>query len=208
MLDLEVHNEKGEVTGSVQFDESILGDRIRPRLLHQVVVGYLANRRQGTASAKTKAQVAGSDKKPWRQKHTGRARHGDRRSPIMVGGGRAHPPKPKEWRQYTTKSMRRQALRSALLSKFLDKQVTIIESMEFDAPRTKRVASMLSALGVDKNSCLVATAKEDGMLYKSSRNIPRVRVMPARELNALDVLRSRRLVFTREVIESLAEVIK
>jgi len=208
MLDLEVHNEKGEVTGSMQFDESILGDRIRPRLLHQVVVGYLANRRQGTASAKTKAQVAGSDKKPWRQKHTGRARHGDRRSPIMVGGGRAHPPKPKEWRQYTTKSMRRQALRSALLSKFLDKQVTVIEPLALDAPRTKRVASMLSALGVDRNSCLLATAKEDGMLWKSSRNIPRVRVMPARELNALDVLQSRRLVFTREVIENLAEVIK
>lgn len=208
MLDLEIHNEQGEVTGSISFDESILGDRIRPRLMHQVVVGYLANRRRGTASAKTKAQVAGSDKKPWKQKHTGRARHGDRRSPIWVGGGRAHPPKPRSYRQYTTKSMRRQALRSALLSKFLDKQVTVIEPLEFDAPRTKRVAAMLNALGVTPGSCVVGTAQSDGMLWKSARNIPRVKVMPIRELNALDVLQSGRLLLTREVVENLAEVIK
>jgi large subunit ribosomal protein L4 len=172
------------------------------------VVGYLANKRQGTASAKTKAEVKGSDKKPWKQKHTGRARAGDRRSPIWVGGGRAHPPKPREYRQYTTKSMRRQALRSALLSKFLDKQIKIIEPLVMEEPRTKRVASMLKALGVSDVSCVVATAGLDRTLYKSSRNIRRVSVKPARELNALDILQSRQVVLTREVIENLAEVVR
>jgi large subunit ribosomal protein L4 len=104
--------------------------------------------------------------------------------------------------------MRREALRSALLSKFLDKQVTVIEQLAFDAPRTKRVASMLKALKLDAGSCLLTTVRADGALWRSSRNIPRVRVMPARELNALDVLQVRRLVVTREVIENLAEVVK
>ena len=207
MLELEVHNEKGEVTGTVNFDESILGERVRPRLLHQVVVGYMANRRQGTASSKTRGEVIGSGKKPWRQKHTGRARHGDRRSPIWVGGGAAHGPKPRDYRQRLTKSMRRQALRSALLSKFLDKQVTVIEPLAFDEPRTKRVSSMLKALGVSE-SCLIATAETDRTFCKSARNVPHLRLAVAKDLNALDVLTFRRLVMTRDVVEKLAEVLR
>lgn len=207
MIELEVRNEKGEVTGSVRIDEKILGEKVRPRLLHQVVVAYMANRRQGTASAKTKAECAGSNKKPWAQKHTGRARHGDRRSPIWVGGGVAHPPKPRDYRQYITKSMRREALRSALLAKLLDKQVTVIEPPSFDVPKTKRVASMMKALGLT-GRCLIAVSKKDEHLLKSSRNIPSLDVKVARDLNALDVLACRQLVLARDVVESLPEILR
>ncbi len=204
-MDLDIRNEEGQVTGSVQFDESVLGDKIRPRLLHQVVVSYMASRRQGTASAKTKAECAGSDRKPWRQKHTGRARAGDRRSPLWRGGGVIFPPKPRDFRQHTTKSMRRQALRSALLSKFRDDQVTVIEPMTFDTPKTKRIVSMLKALGIDE-SCLMAVKQHDPLFHKSSRNVPRLQVCEARQLNALEVLSHRRLVLTREVVENLGEL--
>jgi large subunit ribosomal protein L4 len=206
MLELDVHDERGEITGKVRFDESVLGDKVRPRLLHQVVVAYMANRRQGTASAKTKAECAGSGKKPWRQKHTGRARAGTRRSPIWVGGGVAFPPKPRDYRKGLTKAMRRQAVRSALLSKFRDDQVTVIEPMKFDAPKTKRVASMLKAIGMGEGSCLIAVREHDPLLCKSSRNIDHLRVMPMKDLNAFEILVHGRLVLTRDAVENLAEV--
>jgi large subunit ribosomal protein L4 len=207
MFELDVHNESGEVTGSVSFDESMLGEKVLTRLLQQVLVAYMANRRQGTASAKTVAEVKGSNKKPFRQKHTGRARQGQRRSPIHVGGGVAFPPKPRSFRQRITKSMRRQALKSALLSKFRDNQVTVIEPLSFDEPKTKRVVSMLKALGIDE-SCLLTVNGHSPILHKSLRNIPQVRVLTARNLNALAVIGHGRLVLTREVVESLAEVVK
>lgn len=207
MLELDVHDERGRVTGTVQVDESLLGDKVRKRLLHQAVVAYMANLRQGTSSARTKAECQGSGKKPWRQKGTGRARAGMKRSPLWTGGGVVFPPKPREFRQGLTRSMRRQALRSALLSKLLDKQVTVIEPLELDAPKTRRVAAMLKALGVE-GSCLIATAQADTTLWKSSRNVPRVDVLPARDLNAYEVVRHRELVVTREVVEKLAEVVR
>ncbi len=207
MLELDVHNENGEVTGSVRFDESILGEKVRTRLLQQVLVAYMANRRQGTSSAKTVAEVKGSGKKPFRQKHTGRARQGQRRSPIHVGGGVAFPPKPRDFRKHITKSMRRQALKSALLSKFRDNQVTVIEPLSFDAPKTKRVASMLKVLGIGE-SCLLAVRGHSPLLHKSSRNIPKLRILVAGDLNAFEVLGHGRLVLTREVVENLAEVVR
>jgi len=207
MFKLDVHNETGEVTGSVRIDESILGEKVRTRLLQQVLVAYMANRRQGTSSAKTVAEVKGSGKKPFRQKHTGRARQGQRRANIHVGGGVAFPPKPRDFRQRITKSMRRQALKSALLSKFRDEQVTVIEPLAFDAPKTKRVASMLKALGID-GSCLLAVKDHAPLLHKSLRNIPKVDVTTAGDMNALTVIGHGRLVLTREVVENLAEVVK
>jgi len=207
MFELDVHNENGDVTGSVRFDESILGEKVRTRLLQQVLVSYMANRRQGTSSAKTVGEVKGSGKKPFRQKHTGRARQGQRRANVHVGGGIAFPPKPRDFRQRITKSMRRQALKSALLSKFRDEEVTVIEPLSFDAPKTKRVASMLKALGIDE-SCLLAVKDHSPLLHKSLRNIPKVDVVTAGDMNALAVIGHGRLVLTREVVENLAEVVK
>jgi large subunit ribosomal protein L4 len=206
MAELEVHNEAGEVTGTVEFDETVLGEKVRPRLLHQVAVAYMAARRRGTASAKTKAECAGSGRKPWRQKHTGRARAGMRRSPLWRSGGVIFPPKPRDHRQGITRSMRRQALRSALLSKFRDDQVTVVEMTAFDEPKTKRVVAMLEALGI-RGSCLIAVGGHDPVFHKSSRNIPRLRVVPARNLNALEILVHDRLVLTREVVEALGGIL-
>ncbi len=211
MLELDVHNERGEVTGKVEFDDSILGEKLRPVLLHQVVLAYMANKRQGTACAKTRGEVKGAGGKLWRQKGTGRARVGDGHSPNRVGGGVAHPPRPRSFRQKLTKSMRRQALRSALLGKFRDKEILVIEAPELDAPKTKRVAAMLKALGLDiskKGSCLITTRQADLNLWKSSRNVPRLQTLPMQNLNAYEVLSHTRLVFTREVVENLAEVVR
>lgn len=129
----------------------------------------------------------------------------------MVGGGRAHPPKPKEWRQYSTKSMRRQALRSALLSKFRDNEVTIIETPKFDAPKTKELVGMLKALELDiggKDSCLLLTREADLNIWKSARNVPRLRTLPMRNLNALEVLSHDRIVLTRDVVENLPDMLR
>ncbi len=210
MIELDVHSEDGEVTGSVGFDESVLGEKVRLRLLHQVAVAYMAARRRGTASAKTRAECAGSGRKPWRQKHTGRARAGSRRSPIWRGGGVVFPPKPRDYRQRIPRKMRRSALRSALLSKFLDKQVTVIEPftgvMAFNEPRTRRVSSMLKALGL-AGSCVLAVKGHDPVLYKSSRNIPRLKVLELRQLNALDLLEHDGLVLTRDALLGLGEAV-
>ncbi len=205
MIELAVHNEQGEVTGTVAVDESSLGAKVLKRLLHQVTVGYMANLRQGSASAKTKAEVQGSGAKPWRQKGTGRARAGMRRSPLWRGGGVIFPPKPRSFRQGMSRKMRRQALRSAILSKLKDRQVTVIEPVAFDAPKTRRVVSLLKALNVT-GSCLIATAGHEPLLWKSARNVPHLSVLPARELNAYEVLRHRRLVVTREVMENLTRI--
>jgi large subunit ribosomal protein L4 len=205
MIELDVHSENGEVIGKVAVDEAALGGKVLRRLLHQVVVAYMANLRQGTASAKGKGEVAGSGKKPWKQKHTGRARAGMKRSPLWVGGGIVFPPRPRDYRQGISKSMRRKALSSAILSKLLDGEVTVIEGMKFDAPRTKRVAAMIKALGL-KGTALLVGAAEDGMLVKSARNLQGVDVAAARCLNAYEVLRHKNLVVTREVAERLADV--
>lgn len=210
MIELDVHNEDGEVTGSVGFDESVLGEKVRLRLLHQVAVAYMAARRRGTASAKTRAECAGSGKKPWRQKHSGRARAGSRRSPLWRGGGVVFGPVPRDYRQRIPRKMRRSALRSALLSKFLDRQVTVIEpftgARAFDEPRTRRVSSMLKALGL-AGSCVLAVRGHDPVLYKSSRNIPRLKVLEFRQLNALDLLEHDGLVLTRDALLGLAEAV-
>lgn len=207
MLKLDVYNERGKKTGKVKVDESVLGSRVRRRLLHQVVVAYTEGRHRGTGSAKTRAEVAGSGRKPWRQKGTGRSRQGDRRSPIWVGGGVAFPPKARSRRRHVTRSMKKEALKSALLSKFRDDEVMVVEPPEIDAPRTKRMASMLDALGIE-GSCVLALPKDDHVLWKSSRNMRRVKVTAARNLNALDVLWGKKLLLAREVAENLAEVVK
>ena len=206
-VSVELVNSQGESAGTLEVSEALLGQPDNPHVVRAALNAYLANQRQGSANTRTRSQTRGGGAKPFRQKGTGRARAGSRRSPIRVGGGLAFPPKPRDHRQRITKSMRRQALKSALLSKFRDDQVTVIEPLSFDAPKTKRVASMLKALGIG-GSCLLAVKGHSPLLHKSSRNIPRLRVLPAGDLNALEVIGHKRLVLTREVVEGLAEVVK
>jgi large subunit ribosomal protein L4 len=204
-MELPVYNESGELTGKVEFDESVLGTKVKRRLLHQAVVMYEARRRSGTVKTKTRAERAGAGSKPWRQKGTGRARAGSRRSPLWRKGGVIWGPKPRDHSYAMPAKARREALRSALLSKFRDRQVRVIDKLEFDAPRTKRIAGMLRGMGVGK--CLLAVKGHMPNVYRSIRNIPRTRISAVADLNAYEVLRGGEMLFTREALESLAEAV-
>lgn len=205
-MELPVYNEKGVEVGKISIDERVLGEKVRKKLMHQAVVQYEANLRQGTHKTKSKAERHGSGKKPWKQKHTGRARAGMKRSPLWRGGGNVFPVRPREYRQYMPVRMRREALKSALLSKLIDNQVTIIDQLEYERPKTKRFATALKNLKV-AGSCLVSLMNPADSVVKSIRNIDRVRVLPSRMLNAYEVLKYKTLLLTQETAEKIAEVV-
>ena len=206
MIQLTVYNELGKEVGTVQLDEKLMGDRIRRRLMHQAIVRAEANLRLGTHKAKSKGERHGSGKKPWRQKHTGRARAGMKRSPLWRKGGRTFAPRPRDYRQDLSKTARREALKSALLSKFLDKQVKVIDALNFESPKTARIAKALKALGLERRT-LVAVRQASDPLVKSTRNIPNCTLHRARDLNAYEVLRHRDILFTKDVIENFGELV-
>lgn len=165
MITLPVYNESGETVGTLELDEKVLG-KIRKRLMHEAVIMYEANRRRGTHAAKTKAQKAGSGKKLWRQKGTGRARIGQRRSPHRRGGGAAFGPKPRSYRQFLPKRAKKEALKSALLCKLKDDEVRVVEALEFAAPQTARLARMLRALTWPKGAKMKPTGQGEGRTKK------------------------------------------
>lgn len=204
MIDLPLYDKDGQPAGNLSVDEALFGTRVRRRLLREVAVWYEANRRVGTHSTKTRSEVEGSTRKPWKQKHTGRARAGSIRSPIWRGGGIAGGPKPRNYRVRIPEQMRRRALDSALLSKFMDHQAAVIEAMDFDKPRTRRMAELLGKVGGDR-TCLLGLESYRRDVWLSARNIRRVAVAPVAELNALDVLRNHRLVLTRPALDRLLQ---
>jgi large subunit ribosomal protein L4 len=183
-------------------DEKLFGDRIKKRLLQQVVVIYEANRRQGNASTKIRNEVSGSRRKPWPQKHTGMARVGDIRSPLWRHGGIVFGPRPREYRRDMTASMRRAALNSALLGKIRDKEIHVIEGVEFPEPKTRRMAALMKAIGF-KRTVLLAVPKADENVWRSARNLQDLSVRPVAELNAYEVLKHKDLLLTREALEAL-----
>lgn len=168
-------------------------------LMHQVVTAQLANRRAGTQSTLTRAEVSGGGKKPWKQKGTGRARQGSSRAPHWVGGGVAHGPKPRSYAQRTPKKMVQLALRSALSDRAALERVAVVEAWDFDAPRTKDARLALEALGLF-GKVLVVLGRDDAVAAKSFRNLPRVQLCLADQLNAYDVLRNDWVVFTRATL--------
>ena len=207
-MNIPVFNEEGKEVASLAFDEKVLGEKVRRKLLHQAIIRYEANLRQGTRKVKSKAERHGSGVKPWKQKHTGRARAGMKRSPLWVGGGNTFGPEPREFRQEMPVRMRREALKSALLSKLLDKQVKLIDALNYDKPTCKRFATALKKLGLSGASCLVAAREPGAALVKSVRNIENVRIVPARNLNAYDLLKYKNILMTKDTLENIAEVVK
>jgi large subunit ribosomal protein L4 len=207
-MELVVLNESGKEVGRVSFDEKILGEKIRAKLLHQAVVRYEANRRLGTHKIKSKGERHGSGKKPWKQKHTGRARAGMKRSPLWRGGGNAFGPRPRDYHKGMPVRMRREALKSALLSKFLGKEVKVIDQLDYDAPKTKRFAQTLKKLKLDDGTCLIALPQPSESLAKSVRNIESCLLIPSRNLNAYDVLKHKVLLLTQDAVAHLSEVVK
>ena len=205
MASIPVYDRSGAEVGTYEIDPAELAPRISKQLLHDAVVMYQANRRQGSAKTKTRGEVVGSTQKMYRQKGTGRARAGSRRSPVRRGGGHAFPKRPKDWSYRLPKKALRSATRMALASRIADDEVTLIDELQFEAPRTREMVDVLKALNVTGIRLLVAVAEYDVNVYKSIRNLAEVSVLPVEELNALEVLRPRRLLMTRAALDAFRE---
>ncbi len=201
MAQIDLHNLEGQKIGSVDLPKSLEGPADKA-LLWQAVRMYLANRRQGTAQTKTRGEVSGGGKKPWAQKHTGRARHGSIRSPIWRKGGVVFGPHPRDHRYHLPEQIRRQALVESLKAKVSDQAVTAVETLEGLQPKTKALGRLLEQLKAERGA-LVVTDKANALLARISRNIPKVQVKPASDLNCYDVLAHSRLVVTSAGLKQL-----
>jgi len=204
-LNLKVFNGKGEQVGTVDVDPADFGGAINQELLHDVVLMHLANQRAGTHSTKRRGEVAGSTKKLFRQKGTGNARIGTRRSNKRKGGGTAKGPKPRDYEYHLPKKAVRAATRMAILSRLADQETIIIDELKLPAIKTKEMAGILKALKLQGKSCLIGTAETDAVVYKSARNIQGVEVAPAADFNAYRVLRPKRLLLTRAALDKLRQ---
>ncbi len=204
MPTVKVYNTEKKEVGEIQLNESIFGVEVSVEAMHQVVLAQLANKRQGTQSAKTRAEVRGGGIKPWRQKGTGRARQGSIRAPQWIHGGIVFAPKPRDYRVSVPKSMRRVAMKSALTSKVQDNEMIVLESLAFDAPKTKDMVKVLNAFETKKTLIVVAESNEN--VYKSARNIPGVAVVPVNNINVYDILKYENLMITRDAVSKIEEV--
>jgi large subunit ribosomal protein L4 len=203
MLTLNVFNRQGDPAGTVEVDPADFGGEINKQLLHDVVVQYLANQRAGTHSTKRRGEVAGSTKKLFRQKGTGNARVGPRRTNKRRGGGTAKGPKPRDYEYHMPKKAVRAATRMAILSKFQDQEALVLDDLTVNEIGTKQIVTLLKALKLKDTTCLLGTADYDKNLYLSARNIAGVEVMPASQFNAYLVLKQKRLVLTRAALDEL-----
>lgn len=197
-------NKEGQKVGDIQLADNVFGVEVNASAMHQVVVALLANKRQGTQSAKTRAEVSGGGIKPWRQKGTGRARQGSTRSPQWTHGGIVFAPKPRSYRMSIPKSMRRVAFKSALASKVNDNDLIVLESLELEAPKTKEIVKMLNAFEAKKT--LIVTSEANENIYKSARNIEGVAVLPVNNLNVYDILKYEKFIVTKDAVSKIEEV--
>lgn len=197
-------SKEGNQIGDIELNEAIFSVEVNQYALHQVVVALLANKRQGTQSAKTRAEVRGGGIKPWRQKGTGRARQGSIRAPQWIKGGIVFAPKPRDYRISVPKTMRRVAMLSALTSKVAENELVVVEDLKFDAIKTKNVANLLKAL--DAKKTLIITAESEEIAYKSARNLEGVSIIPANNINVYDLLKFPKVIITKEAISKIEEV--
>jgi len=202
MIDLPVYNKEGQEVESLKIDESVFGNSVRYALIKQAIVMYQANRRVGTAATKSRGMVAGSSRKLFRQKGTGRARVGNIRTGKRVGGGRTFAKVSRDFGKRMPRKQRRLARDSAILAKLISNSVVVVDELRFDRPRTRDFVQLLGNLDVDR-SCLVTVIAPDANIYKSVRNIPRTGVTPVTDLNAADICSYRKLLFTKEALLSL-----
>ncbi|MFO7172004.1 MAG: 50S ribosomal protein L4 [Bacillota bacterium] len=198
-------NKEGQQVGELELRDDIFGLQPNIALLHQVVTAYLANQRQGTHDTKTRGEVRGGGRKPWRQKGTGRARQGSIRAPHWRGGGVVFGPHPRSYRLEVPKKMRRLALKQALSAKVADGNFVVLDSYDIEAPKTKEVVRLLKTFGTEK--ALIVTATHNPNVYKSARNIPGTAVMAARDLNTYEVLKAPKVIITQEAVAVVEEVL-
>lgn len=203
MISVSIRDMSGSESGTYEFDPADLASGVNRQLLHDAAVMYEANRRQGTVQTKSRGMVNGSTHKLFRQKGTGRARAGNARTPVRRGGGHAFGKKPRDYSYRLPRKSLRIATKMALLSKFQDEQAVVLSDWQCTEPKTKVVAHALKSLGVDGASVLLATSGVDANVWRSARNISGVRVLPASDLNAWDLLRHRNLVVTVAAMDQL-----
>ncbi|MDD4036602.1 MAG: 50S ribosomal protein L4 [Bacilli bacterium] len=199
-------NIKGEKIKDIDLKDECWNIEPNDSVLHEAIILARASLRQGTQSAKTRDEVSGGGKKPWRQKGTGRARAGSRRSPIFVGGGVAFAPKPRDYAKKMNKKERRLALRSALSYKFKDKNIIVLDDLKLETPKTKDMLAVMNNLKID-NKVLFVTHEMDENTYLASRNIDLIRLIGPEEINVLDVVNSKYLVLTMEAVQMIEEVL-
>lgn len=202
MIDLAIYNTDGQEVDSLSVDEAVLGGRVRHQLLKQAIVMFHANKRLGTAATRSRSMVAGSGRKLYRQKGTGFARVGNRRTGKRVGGGVTFGKVVRDFSKRMPKKQRRLARDSAILAKLLSEDVVVVDGLSFEKPRTKDFVNVLTKLKIER-SCLVTTTDYDDDLHKSARNVPRIAVMPVAELNAGDICSHQKMLFTKEAFLSV-----
>lgn len=203
MIEMDVKDINNNIKGKVALSEDIFKNSASDSVVHTAVIGYLANQRQGTHSTKTRGLVSGGGKKPWRQKKTGRARHGSIRSPIWKGGGIVFGPQPRDYSINLPKGMKRIALYKALTMKYADGEVSVIDSLKLDSPKTKGFLDILKNLGLDNKTILMVLSENDKNAILAVRNIPTVDVINVAELNAYYVAAYDHILFTLDALSIL-----
>jgi large subunit ribosomal protein L4 len=201
----EVYDLNGEVVEQIELNEGVFALPLNQAVVHQAMVRQLANGRQGTASTKTRGEVSGSTRKLYAQKHTGRARRGDIKSPLLRGGGVAFGPKPRSYRQSMPKKMRRLALKCLLSAKIREGNMRLLKELDFEEPKTKDMVSVLSSLGID-SSALIVTGQSAPNVIRSAANLSDIKVVPSALINVLDLLSYEMLVATVPAVRNIEEI--
>jgi len=206
MPKVDLYNMKGEVVGDIELADGVFGVEINKNVMHSAVVNQLANRRRGTQSTKTKSEVRGGGRKPYRQKGTGRARQGSIRSAQWIKGGIALGPKPRDYSYTLPKKMKRLAMKSALSSKAADSDIIVLDALTLDEIKTKRIAKMLTDLNAAEKTALVVIKGKDDNVTLSARNIPGVKTAFVNTLNVFDILKHEKFIVTRDAVNGIEEV--
>ena len=205
MSKVAVYNICGEKVGELELLKEIFDVAIKKYAVHHVVFTQLANKRQGTQSAKTRSEVSGGGKKPWRQKGTGRARQGSIRAPQWIHGGVVFAPKPRDYRMNVSKTLRKVAITSVLTSKVKDENLLVLDSISFNFPKTKEMVKVMNNFNIESNMLLV-TETSNKNVYRSSTNLQNVKVIPVNNINVYDLLKYDKLVMTQGAVRKLEEV--
>ena len=205
MPKVNVYNMLGEQVGEIELNDQIFGIEVNQHVVYEVVKNQLANKRQGTQSAKTRAEVRGGGRKPWRQKGTGRARIGSIRAPHWTGGGVTFAPKPRDYSYKVPKKVKRLAMKSALTSKVENNEIIVIDELNFDAPKTKDMVNLLNKLNADKKA-LIVTADKNENVVRSANNIATVQTTVVNNLNVYDILKYNSFIITKDAVRKVEEV--
>jgi len=209
MPEVEIKDRNNNIVGKVNLNDKVFGLHAKPDVLHEGVINFLTNQRQGTHATKTRGLVRGGGRKPWKQKHTGRARAGSIRSPLWKGGGTTFGPRPRDYSYKLSKKVKNLAVKTALSMKMAEGAITVIDGFSLDRPKTKDMIATLKNLGLEREKVLIITPEKDEAVALSARNIPGIRVVRSSDLNSYDVMVSSRLLITKDAVSRFndAEVV-